>query len=486
MAAFGPGPEPVTFQSFEYAVLLGLVFAAYWFLPRRPQNVLLLIGSYVFYAYVDPRLALLLAGYTVVNYTAARAIEGDRVNGRRYMIFAVVASLGALGLFKYAGFFVDNFASVLDTIGLASFDSTLRIILPVGISFYTFQSLGYVIDVYMRRTHARRDFINTALFISFFPQLVAGPIERAANLLPQFERTRKFRPEQTASGLSLLAWGLFKKLVIADNVGMIVDNIFSTSEPGAAMLWVGVFAFGIQILADFSGYTDIARGSARLLGIELSPNFRHPWLATSPADFWRRWHISLSLWLRDYVYIPLGGNRALGGSGPSGENGDESRRPANLRTAINVVITFVLGGLWHGAAWNFVIWGLFHAGLILIWRGASLINARSPKPLSIALTFLLISAGWVLFREGDLAFISENFFGQSRDLQLAAALGATALLYSIPLWLHAIVDQPKFAGYWTRNDVRRTVGLTAITLVSFVGILLFRADASAEFIYFRF
>lgn len=467
----------MTFQSFEYAALLALVFAAYWWLPRRGQNVLLLIASYVFYAYVDPRLALLLGGYTIVNYVAARAIDGDRQNARRYLVLAVVASLGALGFFKYAGFFVENFASVLDTVGLASFDSTLRIILPVGISFYTFQSLGYVIDVYMGRTHARRDFINTALFISFFPQLVAGPIERAAKLLPQFEQARKFRPDQTASGISLIAWGLFKKLVIADNVGAIVDNIFSTTAPGAAMLWVGVFAFGIQILADFSGYTDIARGSARLLGIELSPNFRHPWLASSPADFWRRWHITLSTWLRDYVYIPLGGsgNRPLGGN-----------RLVSHRTAINVIITFMLGGLWHGAAWNFVIWGLFHAGLILTWRGASLLNKRSVRPISTALTFLLVGAGWALFREGDLAFIGDNIFDQGRDLQLAAALGATALLYSVPLWLHAIVDQPSFAKYWKRNDVSRTIGLTAITLVSIVAILLFRADVSAEFIYFRF
>lgn len=459
----------MTFQSFEYAALLVVVFAVYWFLPRLAQNALLLIASYVFYAYVDQRLALLLGGYTIVNYLAARAIDSDRDHARRYLVLAVLASLGALGFFKYTGFFVDSMATALDVIGLASFDSTLKIILPVGISFYTFQSLGYVIDVYTHRTHARRDFVNTALFISFFPQLVAGPIERAANLLPQFERPRKFRPDQTASGLSLLTWGLFKKLVIADNVGVIVERIFSTSEPGAAMLWVGVFAFGIQILADFSGYTDIARGSARLLGIELSLNFRHPWLASSPADFWRRWHITLSTWLRDYVYIPLGGNRS-------------GRR----RTAINIVLTFMLGGLWHGAAWNFVIWGLFHAGLILLWRSGSLLGSRFAMPVSTALTFVLIAAGWVLFRESDLAFIGENLFSQIRDLQLAVALGATALLYSLPIWLHAIVDQPRFAAYWNRTDVSRTIGLTAVTLTSFIGILLLRADVSAEFIYFRF
>ncbi len=461
----------MTFQSFEYAVLLLVVFGLYWLLPRRPQNLLLLGASYVFYAYVDPRMALLLGGYTVVNYFAARRIEEDTDNSRRYLLGAVVASLATLAFFKYAGFFVDNIADVLGSIGLANFDSTLRIILPVGISFYAFQSLGYVIDVYMKRTHARRNFVDTALFVSFFPQLVAGPIERASKLLPQFEKRRKFSADRTASGVSLLTWGLFKKLVIADNVGMIVDEIFSTGQPGAAMLWVGIFAFGIQILADFSGYTDIARGSARLFGIELSLNFRHPWLASSPADFWRRWHMTLSSWLRDYVYIPLGGNRS-------------SKR----RTAINIVITFALGGLWHGAAWNFVLWGLLHAGLILVWRAAGLLNPKLKlsAPATTIITFLIISASWVLFREGDLSFISSNLIAASKEHQLAAALGVTALLYSLPIWLHAMLDRPDIERLWTRNDVSRTAGLTALTLTSFIGILLLRADVSAEFIYFRF
>jgi D-alanyl-lipoteichoic acid acyltransferase DltB (MBOAT superfamily) len=419
-------------------------------------------------------MALLLGGYTVVSYFAARRIEDDPQNSRRYLFVAIAASLLTLAFFKYAGFFVDNLAQVFDSVGLASFDSTLKIILPVGISFYTFQSVGYVIDVYMKRTHARRDFINTALFIGFFPQLVAGPIERAATLLPQFERARKFSADRAASGLSLLAWGLFKKLVIADNIGMIVDNIFSTSQPGSAILWVGVLAFGIQILADFSGYTDIARGSARLLGIELSLNFRHPWLASSPANFWRRWHITLSSWLRDYVYIPLGGDR--------NEHSGHPRR----RTAINVLITFALGGLWHGAAWNFVLWGLLHAALILIWRAIGSLNFKTPGIVSTVLTFLLISASWLLFRESDMAFVGRNIFESSGELQLAAALAATSLLYSLPLWLHAIIDQPKIENLWTRNDVSRTAAFTALTLTSLIGILLLRADASAEFIYFRF
>ena len=459
----------MTFQSFEYAVLLLAVFVTYWFLPRRFQNLLLLVASYVFYSFIDTKMALLLGGYTAVSYFAARRIEDDRNNSRKYLWFAIAASLGALAFFKYAGFFVESISDMLDLIGLANFESTLKIILPVGISFYTFQSLGYVIDVYTKRTTARRSLIDTALFISFFPQLVAGPIERASGLLPQFERRRNFEADRTASGISLLAWGLFKKLVIADNVGMIVDSIFSTTQPGAALLWVGVLAFGIQILADFSGYTDIARGSARLLGIELSLNFRHPWLATSPADFWRRWHITLSSWLRDYVYIPLGGSR----------NGRYSN-------AITLIVTFVLGGLWHGAAWNFVLWGLLHAALILIWRAARKLKFQVPTLLATLITFFVISASWLLFREGDVIYIGDNIFDSIGELKLAVALGATSLIYSLPIWLHAIVDRPNITNIWTRNDVSRTVVFTALTLTSFIAILALKADTSAEFIYFRF
>ncbi len=469
MDALRMGKQFVTFQTIEYAVLLTLVIGIYWWLPRRLQNLLLLVASYVFYAYADPRMALLIGTYTVVNYASVRAIDRDPKNASQYLVLTIVATMVTLGFFKYSGFFVENLSAVLDTVGLASSDSTLKIILPIGISFYTFQSLGYVVDVYMGRTFARRDLIDTALFISFFPQLVSGPIERASDLLPQFERVRTFCPDRIASGLSLAVWGLFKKLVIADNVGLIVDNIFATSNPGSAMLWTGVFAFGIQLLADFSGYTDIARGSARLLGIELSLNFHHPWLAKSPQEFWQRWHITLSTWLRDYVYIPLGGN-------------GRSRH----RTALNVVITFMLGGLWHGAAWNFILWGLFHAGLILIWQSVSKFNIRSINGISTVLTFFMIGGGWVLFREQDLTFILENVFASNRDIHLATTVAATSALYSIPIWLHSVAEHSKLPDYWTRNYLSRTLGFTALTLVSLMGIMLLRAESSADFIYFRF
>ena len=450
-------------------MLLIAVFTGYWFVTRRLQNLLLLVASYLFYSFIDPKMAILLGAYTAVNYIAARRIESDRNNSRKYLWIAITASLGALAFFKYAGFFVESISDVLDTIGIANFESTLKIILPVGISFYTFQSLGYVIDVYTNRTFARRSLIDTALFISFFPQLVAGPIERASVLLPQFERRRSFDANRTASGISLIAWGFFKKLVIADNVGMIVDNVFSTNQPGAPMLWVGVFAFGVQILADFSGYTDIARGSARLLGIELSLNFRHPWLAASPADFWRRWHITLSTWLRDYVYIPLGGNRK-----------------GRYNLAINLIVTFVLGGLWHGAAWNFVLWGLLNAALILIWRAASLFRVKVHTLPATLITFIVISANWLLFREGDLSYIGDNIADSSGDFKLALVFGITVLIYSLPIWIHAVIDLTRVADIWERNDVSRMVTLTALTLTSFIAILALRADTSTEFIYFRF
>lgn len=459
----------MTFQSLEYAVLLVAVFTGYWFVTRRFQNLILLVASYLFYSFIDPKMAILLGAYTTVNFIAARRIESDRNNSGKYLWIAITASLGALAFFKYAGFFVESISDVLDTIGIANFESTLKIILPVGISFYTFQSLGYVIDVYTNRTFARRSLIDTALFISFFPQLVAGPIERASVLLPQFERRRSFDANRTASGISLIAWGFFKKLVIADNVGMIVDNVFSTNQPGAPMLWVGVFAFGVQILADFSGYTDIARGSARLLGIELSLNFRHPWLAASPIDFWRRWHITLSTWLRDYVYIPLGGNRK-----------------GRYSLAINLIVTFVLGGLWHGAAWNFVLWGLLNAALILIWRAASLFRVKVHTLPATLITFIIISANWLLFRESDLSYIGDNIADLTGDFKLALVFGITALIYSLPIWIHAFIDSTRIADIWEQNDVSRMVTLTALTLTSFIAILALRADTSTEFIYFRF
>ena len=244
-------------------------------------------------------------------------------------------------------------AGALAAFGLTVHEPTLRILLPVGISFYTFQAMSYTIDVYRGELHARRSLLDLAVFVSFFPHLVAGPIQRASYLLPQVESTRRFSPEKARTGFALICWGFFKKLVVADNVGILANKVFALSDPTFYILWAGVFAFAIQIYADFSAYTDIARGTSRWLGFELTENFAHPYLARSPADFWRRWNISLSSWFRDYVYIPLGGSR-LG----------------TWLWTRNVLITFLLSGLWHGASWNYVLWGLYHGLLLLVTQVA--------------------------------------------------------------------------------------------------------------------
>ena len=266
-----------------------------------------------------------------------------RARRKWWLVLSLISNLSVLGFFKYFNFFVDSVQAGLAALGMNTSLPVLQVVLPVGISFYTFQSLSYTIDVYRGRLRACRSLLDFALFVAFFPQLVAGPIERAEALVPRVLSSRVFNLVVARDALVLMAWGFFKKLVIADNVGVIANRVFSMKDPGFEMLWAGVFAFGVQIYADFSAYTDIARGTARWLGFDLMKNFDHPYVAVSPSDFWRRWHISLSSWFRDYLYIPLGGSRH-----------------GLPRTLLNVMITFVISGLWHGAAWNFVLWGTFH------------------------------------------------------------------------------------------------------------------------------
>ena len=283
---------------------------------------------------------------------------------RLFMGISIVSNFGMLGFFKYFNFFVDNVHAVLEAAGLHVGLPVLRVILPVGISFYTFQAMSYTMDVFRGELRARRSLLDVAVFISFFPHLVAGPIQRASYLLPQVEQKRRFICRRPSSGFYLMVWGFFKKLVIADNVGVIANKVFALNDPSFEVLWAGVFAFAIQIYADFSAYTDIARGSSRWLGFELTENFDHPYLARNPADFWRRWNISLSTWFRDYVYIPLGGSRA-----------------SEWIWGRNVLITFLLSGLWHGASWNYVLWGLYHGVLLVITRAHQILKPPPPSPL---------------------------------------------------------------------------------------------------------
>jgi len=469
----------VIFQSFEYISLLIAVILLYWWLPRLGQNLLLLGASYVFYAFVHPWLAIILAGYTTVNYIAALGVVRFPDHRRAFLVTAIVSSLFVLGVFKYLGFFVENITQLLATVGFWEDPLILKIFLPAGISFYTFQTLAYVIDVYYRRVEPRSNFVDLALYVSFFPQLVAGPIERAGRLLPQFERRRKADPTAMLAGVQLVVWGFFKKLVIADNVAIIVNKIFLLQEPSVPLLAVGVLAFAVQILADFSGYTDIARGSAQMLGINLTRNFDNPYLARSPADFWRRWHISLSFWFRDYVYIPLGGSRA----GPR-------------RNLINLMVTFLLTGLWHGAAWNFVLWGLYHGVLVAGHRLLSVrfsLNGRTGSLVAVFLTFMLVNVGWLIFRAGDLSIIGDSLSSQlagdaQGGIRVTAFLFFQVILYSLPLWIHILYQQarvsPRMIGT-ILTPVRKHFR-TAVAMILFTGIVVMRSQVSVDFIYFQF
>jgi alginate O-acetyltransferase complex protein AlgI len=347
----------VLFTSVEYLILLATVFVLYWTIRvRTVQNALLLATSYVFYGWVHPWFCILIAASTVADYFFARAIRAQPSRARLWLGASLVFNLGLLGFYKYFDFFAANVHAALTEVGIPSDPVVLGVLLPVGISFYTFQTLSYTIDVYRGELEPRRSFLDFALFVSFFPQLVAGPIERARNFLPQVERARRFRWDLFASAWPLLVSGYFKKMVVADNVASSSDLVFALESPSFTVLLAGTIAFAAQIACDFSGYTDIARGSARLLGFELIRNFNLPYLAISPSDFWRRWHISFSSWIRDYLYIPLGGSKAGG----------------KLRLLLVLLASMGLSGLWHGAAWNFVLWGVFHAVVLFLYHAHGL------------------------------------------------------------------------------------------------------------------
>jgi D-alanyl-lipoteichoic acid acyltransferase DltB (MBOAT superfamily) len=394
----------MTFTSLSFFVFLPIVLALYYALGRRSQNLLLLAASYVFYGWWDVRFLALLGASTLIDYAAARAIEGageDRRRRRRFLAITVTSNLTILGFFKYFNFFADSAFELLQGLGLGASKPVLAVALPVGISFYTFQSMSYAVDVYRGRLAACRSLLEFALFISYFPQLLAGPIERATSLLPQLRRDRRVEWQTLREGALLIGLGLFKKVAVADAIAPFVDVRFQ--EPALAAgsdLLFALYLFSIQIYCDFSGYSDIARGTSRLLGIDLMINFHHPMFATSIGDFWRRWHVSLSTWLRDYLYVPLGGSRR-----------------GRLRTYMNLMATMLLGGLWHGANWTFVIWGGLHGiylSIARLWggvRGAAATAARRPLPFAahasfamrVLLTFNAVALTRVFFRAPDLA-----------------------------------------------------------------------------------
>lgn len=451
------------------------------------QNRLLLVASYYFYGAWDWRFLGLIIFSTTVDYFVGIQLENTPGSRRRKFLLSISisANLGLLCIFKYLGFFVESFSILLDNIGVHSDPILLSIILPVGISFYTFQTLSYTLDIYRSDLKAIKDFFDFALFVAFFPQLVAGPIERARNLLPEIASKRTFSCDLIERGAMLCLLGLIKKIVIADAVAPSVESIYSSPNPSGAAILTATYLFAIQIYCDFSGYTDIARGVAKMLGFRLMKNFSQPYFASSPSEFWSRWHISLSTWLRDYLYISLGGNRIN-----------------RFCTYRNLIITMLLGGLWHGAAWNFVIWGLYHGGLLSFYRlltelkvtttikqQRNKFSRRIVKFFSIILFFQVISYGWLLFRASSFSQIVDfsNRLLDIRlvefvDLPIAPPFPALCGLFFLLIWdiYIEISGKVNFYANWP-TPWRASLYATSIYLLAFGA-----TSTPSAFIYFQF
>ena len=485
------------FNSIEFAIFLPIVFILYWFVTNKSlklQNILLLVSSYVFYGWWDWRFLSLIIFSSFVDYFVGVSLGKTEIPHKRKVLLwiSIFVNLGFLGFFKYYNFFAESFVDAFTLFGKHIDVSRLNIILPVGISFYTFQTLSYSIDVYRRKLEPTKDYIAFFAFVSFFPQLVAGPIERATNLLPQFYKKRQFEYDKAIDGLRQILWGLFKKIVIADNAAMYANDIFNNYEDySGSTLLLGAIFFAFQIYGDFSGYSDIAIGTSRLFGFNLKQNFAFPYFSRDIAEFWRRWHISLSTWFRDYLYIPLGGSR--GGS---------------WMKVRNTFIIFVVSGFWHGANWTFLAWGFINALYFLpllllkknrintdvVAQGRIFPNLK--ELFQISTTFFITLIAWVFFRSNSIqdAFsylsrmFSLNFF---KDVVLdlkKISIGADIIYFIIIILFFILIE-------WLQRNYKHALYLTNVvnkrfyrwTIYYFIGIMIIWFGGKQQiFIYFQF
>ena len=474
--------QKLLFNSWQFALFFPAVFALYWGLPHRFRIGLLLIASYYFYMSWNVKYVVLILFTTVVSYFAALLIgkTSSLRTKKAVLTLSLIACLGVLFVFKYFNFFTGAVVDFLNMFAIHLHPVTLKLLLPVGISFHTFQTLGYVIDVYRGTTPPERNFWVYAAFISFFPQLVAGPIERTNNLLPQIKAVHEFSYPQAAYGIKLMAWGFFKKLCIADVLAVYVDIVFGDLQRYHGLgLMLAVFFFSLQIYCDFSGYSDIARGCSKLLGIELMENFRSPYFSAGRHEFWSRWHISLSTWFRDYVYIPLGGNRC-----------------GKFRHNANLLLTFMISGLWHGASWTFVVWGLLH-GLGQVFENA--ITRRKAQELHgvswclrVLGTFVFVMLAWVFFRSqnfSDASYVITHMFTGITDrisypkFSALRKFSAALTIFVLMVWEYFSLKYDVITGVTSCKSgvVRYGVYFLLLTL-----IILFRAAAPVDFVYFQF
>lgn len=476
------------FNSIEFAIFLPIIFALYWALRKEQlhyQNFLLIAASYVFYGWWDARFLALIAFSSLLDFFIGVRLSKQKIQSKRkiLLLVSILVNIGFLGVFKYYNFFVESFAEAFSLFGQSFDPHRLNIILPVGISFYTFQTLSYSIDVYRNKIEPTRNILAFFAFVSFFPQLVAGPIERATNLLPQFYTKRHFNTGLAVDGLRQILWGLFKKIVIADNAAVFVNDVFGNyQDQSGSTLLLGAIFFAFQIYGDFSGYSDIAIGTARLFGFNLKKNFAFPYFSRDIAEFWRRWHISLSTWFRDYVYIPLGGSKG-----------------GNATRIRNVFVIFVVSGFWHGANWTFLFWGFLNAcyflPLLLLNRNRKNTDTVAegkllPTPVEfvqMAITFSLTLVAWVFFRSDTISdafsylsiIFSKSLFSMPQGIPYTFSL--LLFLFILVEWFQRTKEHAlHLAGRNTTKVLRWAIYYAiALTIILFGG-------AQQEFIYFQF
>ncbi|HEY7498120.1 MAG TPA: MBOAT family O-acyltransferase [Vicinamibacterales bacterium] len=473
----------MVFNSLHFIWFFVVVYAAYRLLPHRAQNWLLLVASYYFYAAWDWRFLGLLVGSTLVDYTCALAISRtSNLSRRRALLFVSLGfNLTLLGFFKYFNFFADSLHGLFGALGWNLDFVTVKVLLPVGISFYTFVTMSYVIDVYRRDTEPTRDLLDFAVFVAFFPHLVAGPILRASTLLAQIDRPRRISREQMRDGAWLIAWGYLQKVFVADNLAALANGVFdpAASHTGINVL-LGLYAFAFQIYGDFAGYSNIARGTSKLMGIELIENFRFPYFVRTPQEFWRNWHISLSTWLRDYLYIPLGGSRG-----------------SEWQTRRNLLITMALGGLWHGAAWTFVLWGLYHGLLLIVYRAAARVRliarlssgaTAAARVAAWALMFHITCYGWLIFRSRSAPQIG-NLTSSLATRFAPSTIDVTGLLAPLVLYVTPLLLVHACEAWFDDGLIVPKLPVAvrySVYAATFYLTMLFGNFGGAEFIYFQF